>query len=109
MRRMAGCSAIKSASPAPTCLLPGARIWRRSLRIGIGLLPGRVEQADALQAHVQPRGVHHHEHRVQALAGLAHDPGSGFVKAHHAGGAAVQTHFFFDALAVHPRFCEPSS
>ena len=49
---------------------------------------------------MQTGRVHHDEHGVQALAGLAHHPGLGRVKAHHACGAAVQPHLFFDALAV---------
>jgi hypothetical protein len=35
------------------------------LRIDIGLLLGRVKQADALQGHMQARCVHHQEYRVQ--------------------------------------------
>jgi hypothetical protein len=42
------------------------------LGIGVGLLPSGIEQANALQGHMQAGGVHHHEHRAQALAGLAH-------------------------------------
>jgi len=71
------------------------------LRIGVGLLPGGVQQADALQGHMQTCRVHHDEHRVQAFARLAHDLTARFFKAHHAGGAAVQAHFFFDAVAMH--------
>ncbi len=70
-------------------------------RIGVGLLPGGFEQAQALQAHMQAGGVHHHEHGGQALVGLAHQPAGGIVEAHHAGGAAVQAHLFLDALAGH--------
>ena len=70
------------------------------LRVGVGLLPGRVQQANALQRHVQARGIHHHEHGVQALADLADDPALGFFKAHDAGRAAVQAHLFFDAVAM---------
>ena len=55
----------------------------------------------ALQGHMQAGGVHHDEHRVQALARLAHYGRHRLVKAHHASGAAVQAHFFFDAVAVH--------
>ena len=57
----------------------------------------QLQQADAHQAHVQAGGVHHHEHGVQALVRFAHQPAGGVVKAHHAGGAAVQAHLFFDA------------
>ena len=79
--------------------------WRAHLAalcgVGAGLLPGGFQQANALQAHVQAGSVHHHEHGVQALVRLAHQPAGGVVKAHHAGGAAVQAHLFFDALADH--------
>jgi hypothetical protein len=54
-----------------------------------------------LQRHVQARGVHHDEHGVQALAGFADDPGGRLIKAHHAGRAAVQAHFFLNALTDH--------
>jgi hypothetical protein len=50
---------------------------------------------------MQPRGIHHHEHRVEALARLTDDPGLRLVKAHHAGRAAVQAHLLFDAVAYH--------
>ena len=64
-------------------------------------MPGGIKQADALQRHMQARGVHHHEHGVQAASGLTDNPAHRFVKAHHAGRAAVQAHFFFNALAMH--------
>ena len=54
-----------------------------------------------MQRHMQAGGVHHDEHGAQALAGLADDGTHRFVKTHHASGAAVQAHFFFDAVAVH--------
>ena len=75
------------------------------LRIRIGFLPSRVQQANALQGHMQTSSVHHDEHRIQAFAGLAHDLAGRFVKAHDAGGAAMQAHFFFDALTVHRAAC----
>ncbi len=71
------------------------------MRVGVGLLPGGRQQADALQRHVQAGGVHHHEHCIQALAGRADDPAARVVEAHDAGGRAVQAHFFLDALAHH--------
>ena len=64
--------------------------------IGVGFLPGGFQQADALQTHVQARGVHHHKHRVEAFARLADDPTGRVVKTQHAGRAAVQAHFFFN-------------
>jgi len=56
--------------------------------------------AQALQAHVQAGRVHHHEHGSQALVGLAHQPGLRALEAHGAGGAALDAHLLFDAIAV---------
>ena len=67
--------------------------------VGVSDLPGGLEQAYTLHADVQARSVHHHEHRIQAAVGLAHQPAAGVVETQHAGGAAVQAHLFLDALA----------
>ena len=70
------------------------------LGVGIGFLPSGIEQANALQSHMQTGRVHHDKHGVQAFAGFTHDGAHRFVKAHHASWAAMQAHFFFYAVAV---------
>jgi hypothetical protein len=69
------------------------------LRVGHGVLVGHLGQAQRLVAHAQARGVHHHEHRLQALVRLA-DQGADRVLQHHlAGGVAVDAHLVFEAGA----------
>ncbi len=81
---------------APRCAhLPALK------RVLVGLLPGGFEQADALQRHVQSRRIHHDKHGVQTAPALADEPAPRCFKTHDAGRTAMQTHFFFYALAVH--------
>ena len=69
--------------------------------IGLGFLPCGVQKANALHGHVQAGGVHHDKHGVQPFAGLANDLCQCIVKTHDASGAAVESHFFFNAIAMH--------
>lgn len=58
---------------------------------------------------MQAGGVHHHEHGSQALVGLAHQPCLGTLEAHGAGGAALDAHLLFDAVAVNGVGQEPAA
>ncbi|MNC20302.1 hypothetical protein D3C75_682470 [compost metagenome] len=66
-----------------------------------GVLPGRLGVAEALQADVQARRVHHHEHRRQAPVRLAEQPALGLLEAQGAGGAAADAQLVLDAVAMH--------
>ena len=54
----------------------------------------------ALQGHLQARRIHHREHRGQAAVGLADQPAGRTFERHHAGGAALDAHLLFDAVAA---------
>ena len=81
------------------------RPWRAHLaalqRIGMGFLPCGIQQAYALQRHVQTRRIHHDKHGIQSRTRPANQPAGRRIKAHHAGRAAVQTHFFLDTFTDH--------
>ena len=64
------------------------------------ILVGALRQAQALHANAEPRGIHHHEHRLQALVRLADQVAFGTIEIHHAGGGAVDAHLVFDRAAA---------
>jgi hypothetical protein len=49
----------------------------------------------ALQADMQARRIHHHEHRGQAAIGVADQPASSTVEDQGTGGAALDAHLVF--------------
>src|SRR3546814_9237543 len=55
----------------------------------------------ALQPDGQARGVHHGEHRHQALVGLADHPALRVVEVEHAGRRPVDAHLVFERPAAH--------
>ena len=69
------------------------------LGVGDGVLIGDLALRQPLQADAQPRGVHHDEHRRQALFGLADQPAGGAVIVHDAGRIAVNAHLVLDRAA----------
>ena len=70
-------------------------------RVGGGVLIGDVGNRHALHGDAEPRLVHHHEHGVEALVGLADEKPLRLVVVHHAGGIGVNAHFVFDGAARH--------
>ena len=70
------------------------------LRVGHRVLVGHLGQPQALVAHAQARGVHHHEHRRQALVRLPDQRADGAVQVDLAGGAAVDAHLVFERAAI---------
>ena len=66
-----------------------------------GVLVGHHRLAQALDAHAQAGGVHHHEHGAQALVRLAQQVAGGAVVVQHAGGIAVDAHLLLDGAARH--------
>ncbi len=69
------------------------------LGVGQRVLEGHFGQAQRLVAHAQTGGVHHHEHRSQALVGLADQAAAGAVHDDLGGGVAVDAHLVFQAGA----------
>ncbi len=63
------------------------------------VLVGDFGLAQPLHAHAETRGVHHHEHRIQAFVRLPHEPGGGRIHVHLAGRVAMYAHLFFDRAA----------
>ena len=59
----------------------------------------RISLRQALDAHAQPRGVHHDEHGSEALHLLAQHITGGAIIIHHAGGVGVDAHLVFDGTA----------
>ncbi len=91
-------------------LVPGHRAGRRAALqalagVGDGALVGHLGAADALDADGQALVVHHGEHRRQALVDLAHQPTTGAVEVHHAGGRGLDPHLVLDGAAVHRVAC----
>ncbi|MDT4826147.1 hypothetical protein FQZ97_594480 [compost metagenome] len=62
-------------------------------------LERRLGDAQALQADLEARVVHHGEHAGQALVGLADQPAGGAVEVHHAGRGALDAHLVLDGAA----------
>ena len=52
-----------------------------------------------LHAHAQARGVHHHEHRVEAFVRLAYQPAGRRVQIQLTGRVAMDAHFLLDRAA----------
>ena len=67
--------------------------------VGGGILIGDFALREALQAHSQARGVHHDEHGLEPLLGLADEPALRSVEIHHASGVSVDTHLLFERAA----------
>ena len=72
------------------------------LRIHRRVLVGNLGQSQSLDPDAETRAVHHHEHRIEPLVGLADQPAGGAVEDHLAGGVAVDAHLVLDATAVQP-------
>ena len=70
------------------------------LRISGGILIGDLALRQALQSDAEARGVHHDEHRLEALFGLADQPALRAVVIHHAGGIAVNAHLLLERAAA---------
>ncbi|MNJ35874.1 hypothetical protein D3C77_306400 [compost metagenome] len=68
--------------------------------IGQAALERRFGDAQALQADLKARVVHHGEHAGQALVGLPHQPAGGAVEIHHTGGRALDAHLVFQRTAA---------
>src|SRR6185437_4652209 len=66
-----------------------ARVVERVLVRALG-------QRETLHAHRQARGIHHGEHRGQALVRLADQETFRAVEVHHAGGRALDAHLVLD-------------
>ncbi|ABA48670.1 hypothetical protein BURPS1710b_0856 [Burkholderia pseudomallei 1710b] len=71
------------------------------LRVRERVLVSDFGEAEPLHADAEARGVHHHEHRVQALVRLADQPALRVVEIHHAGRVAVDAHLVLDRAALH--------
>ena len=69
------------------------------LRIGDGVLVRDLGQPEALHADAEPRRVHHHEHRRQALVRLADQPAVGALEHDLRGRVAVDAHLVLEAAA----------
>jgi hypothetical protein len=69
-------------------------------RIRHRVLVGDLGDAQALHADTEPGAVHHHEHRIQALVRLTHQPAYRPIEDDLAGRVAVDAHLFLDAGAV---------
>ena len=69
-------------------------------RVGRGILIGDLALREALQAHAEPRRVHHDEHRREALLGLANQPPFRPVIVHDAGRIAVDAHLLLERAAL---------
>ena len=63
------------------------------------ILIGDLALRQALQAHAQPRRIHHDEHRRETLLGLADQPAGRAVVIHDAGRIAVNPHLVLDRAA----------
>ncbi len=70
------------------------------LGVGQRVLVRHFGQAQRLVAHAQARGVHHHEHRGQALVGLADQRAGGAFEHDLRRGVAVDAHLVLEAAAV---------
>ena len=68
-------------------------------RVDQRVLIGNLGLAQPLHTHAQARRIHHHEHRVQALVRLPHEPAGGRVQVQLAGRVAVDAHFLLDRTA----------
>ena len=97
-------SALASGSRSPAF---SARLCRRSLRVGGGVLIGDLALREALKADAEARGVHHDEHAGEALLRLADQPALRAVIVHDAGRVAWMPIFFsrapHDAVALAER------
>ena len=65
-----------------------------------GVLVGDLALGETLQADAEPRGVHHDEHRREALLRLADQPALGAVIVHDAGRVAVDAHLLLERAAA---------
>ena len=84
-----------------TALHPIARVLHR-------LLVGAFRYRQTFDAHAQACVVHHGEHIVQALVGLANqitDRAALISEAHHGGGAAVDAQLVLQRYATHVVAC----
>ena len=70
------------------------------LGVGDGVLVGDFALRQALQADAEARGVHHDEHRGEALLRLADQPALRAVIVHDAGRIAVDAHLVLDRAAA---------
>ena len=68
-------------------------------RVGNRVLVGDFGLRKPLDADAEPGGVHHHEHRREALVLLADHPAFRAVVVEHAGGVAVDAHLLLDRAA----------
>ena len=105
MRRTSGWTISGSAASA---LLPGSPALPALERVGGGVLVGELGLREALVAAAEPRGVHHDEHRREALVLPADQPAGRAVEVHHAGGAAVDAHLVLDRAAGDRVAAQPS-
>ena len=84
----------ESAGPGRAALLALERKGQRRLI-------GALGDADALDADVEAGGVHHHEHRGQALIRLADQFGVGVLVEHHAGRRSVDAELVLQPGGAH--------
>ena len=81
---------------------PGQRAHLQTVaRIGQRVLEGTVADGQSLDADGEAGGVHHGEHRVQALVRLRDQIALRGIEIHHASGRAVDSHLVFDRTAAH--------
>ena len=74
-------------------LQPLARVAQRVLVRALG-------QRESLQTDTEARGVHHGEHRLQALVRLPDQPTLRAIEVHHAGRRALDAHLVLDRAAA---------
>ena len=101
MRRTSGCTMIGSAGFVRRFRAGQRAHLQAFLRVDERVLIRDFRQPQPLHADAQTRGVHHHEHRVQAFVRFADEPALRAVQIDHASGVAVDAHLVFDGTALH--------
>jgi hypothetical protein len=91
-------------APAPGSEPSTGRLCTRSRAYCHGLLVGTLGHRDALHADAEARGVHHHEHVLEAAVLLADevaDRAAVVAVLQHRGGAGLDAQLVLDGDAVH--------
>jgi hypothetical protein len=100
MRRTSGCTTI-GRRLAPDTSRRQRTALQALARVGERALGDVVHHRQSLQADREARGVHHGEHRHEALVRLPDQVALRAVEIDHAGRRAVDAHLVFDRAAAH--------